>query len=249
MILFNTDLDNTLIYSYKHDIGEDKVCVEIYNGREISFMTKKSHELLNSIKDKILIVPTTTRTIEQFSRIDLGTGTLKYALVCNGGVLLEDGVENEVWYQESCRLVSDCMEELKKAEVLLENDKNRVFEIRDIKELFLFTKSREPYRSVESLKAELNPELVDVFCNGTKVYVVPKKLSKGMAIRRFRQWVGADMIIAAGDSEFDISMLEEADIAFAAEALIEKFPDRKNFIFEEKDIIFSDTILRYLKRR
>ena len=113
----------------------------------------------------------------------------------------------------------------------------------------MFTKSREPYRSVESLKAELNPELVDVFCNGTKVYVVPKKLSKGMAIRRFRQWVGADMIIAAGDSEFDISMLEEADIAFAAEALIEKFPDRKNFIFEEKDIIFSDTILRYLKRR
>ena len=37
-ILF-TDLDNTLIYSYKHAIGSAKRCAEIYQGREISFLT------------------------------------------------------------------------------------------------------------------------------------------------------------------------------------------------------------------
>ena len=34
MIGFFTALDNTLIYSYKHDIGTDKECVEFYNDRE-----------------------------------------------------------------------------------------------------------------------------------------------------------------------------------------------------------------------
>ena len=39
MAIFFTDLDNTLIYSYRRDIGRDKVCVELYQGREISFVT------------------------------------------------------------------------------------------------------------------------------------------------------------------------------------------------------------------
>ncbi len=29
MVLFCTDLDQTLIYSYKHEIGDRKRCVEI----------------------------------------------------------------------------------------------------------------------------------------------------------------------------------------------------------------------------
>ena len=46
VIGFFTDLDNTLIYSYKHDIGTDKECVEIYNDREISFSTKNTLKLI-----------------------------------------------------------------------------------------------------------------------------------------------------------------------------------------------------------
>ena len=30
MQIVHTDLDNTLIYSYKHEIGGPKTCVEIY---------------------------------------------------------------------------------------------------------------------------------------------------------------------------------------------------------------------------
>ncbi|MBD5137695.1 MAG: hypothetical protein HDT39_17440 [Lachnospiraceae bacterium] len=39
-------------------------------------------------------------------------------------------------------------------------------------------------------------------CNGVKAYVVPKKLSKGTALKRFREKVCGDKVIAAGDSEF-----------------------------------------------
>lgn len=41
MNIFCTDLDNTIIYSYKHNIGNDKINVEIYEDREISYITKK----------------------------------------------------------------------------------------------------------------------------------------------------------------------------------------------------------------
>lgn len=246
MIIFNSDLDNTLIYSYKHDIGEDKICVEIYEGREVSFMTKKSYQLLKFIQEKVVFVPTTTRTIEQYNRIDFGIGIPKYALVCNGGVLLEDGRENEEWYKKSWELVEDCMGELKKAENCLEHDEHRIFEIRNIKGLFIFTKSSEPHRSVERLKELLNLSLVDVFYNGVKVYVVPKKLSKGKAVKRFQKYLGADMIITAGDSEFDVSMLREADIAIAPKELLEQNPILNETVCAAAETVFSDAILEYV---
>lgn len=76
MYIFYSDLDNTLIYSYKHDIGSAKRCAEIYQGREISFMTETTGQLLTQIKDLALIVPVTTRTIEQYARIDMGIAEL-----------------------------------------------------------------------------------------------------------------------------------------------------------------------------
>ena len=83
MIIFHSDLDNTLIYSYKHEIGSEKRCVELYRGRELSYMTEKSLELLERIRERVLFVPTTTRTVEQYDRIRLGTTRAAYALVCN----------------------------------------------------------------------------------------------------------------------------------------------------------------------
>ena len=64
MVVFCTDLDNTIIYSYKHDIGDRKRNVELYQGREISFITDKTYDLLREIKNNIIIIPTSTRTKE-----------------------------------------------------------------------------------------------------------------------------------------------------------------------------------------
>ena len=148
MVVFHSDLDNTLIYSYKHDIGSDKKCVEVYQNREVSFMTKKSFDLLKAVKEKVVFVPTTTRTQEQYERIDLGIGIPRLALVCNGGVLLADGREDTKWYEESLNLIMDCGSELEKSELYLETDKYRSFEVRNIRGLFVFTKSDEPERTM-----------------------------------------------------------------------------------------------------
>ena len=243
MIIFNTDLDNTIIYSYKHDIGENKICAEIYQNREISFITDKTAELLKAANAAVTLVPTTTRTQEQYGRIDLGFGVPKYALVCNGGVLLVDGEEDIDWYNESFKAVSDCQEQLSLAEDILEQDENRTFEIRNIRRLFIFTKSDKPLESVDVLKSRLDTDKVDVFNNGVKVYVVPKSLSKGVAVNRLKKRLNADTVVSAGDSEFDVSMLSAADVAIAPKALSELDRLPEHTVLFDGEGIFSEFVL------
>lgn len=244
MIIFNTDLDNTMIYSYKHDIGENKRCVEIYQGREISYITDKTAELLKAVNNAVTLVPTTTRTAEQYGRIDLGIGTPKYALVCNGGILLVDGDEDKAWYEESLSLVGTASVELANAERILEDDINRTLDVRNIRGLFVFTKSSEPLLTVNTLKAKLDTNKVDVFNNGVKVYVLPKRLGKGFAVDRLRRRLGADMVIAAGDSDFDVSMLNTADIAIADKYLSDNSMLRNDVFFMGGNAVYSEQVLK-----
>lgn len=246
MIIFHSDLDNTLIYSYKRDIGQEKKCVELYDGREVSFMTEKSLQLLERIQEKVLVVPTTTRTVEQYQRIRLGIGVPEYALTCNGGVLLVEGWRDEKWYCQSRALVEPCRAEMIKAVNILEKDEDRSMEVRFIEELFVFTKSEKPQHTMEKLREELNTEKLDIFQNGIKVYAVPKALSKGNAVKRLRKKLNPEYVIAAGDSEFDVSMLREADAAVVPENLAEKFFMKEGCKVIGAGKIYSDAMLEYI---
>lgn len=240
MTVLHVDLDNTLIFSYKHDIGKDKINVELYQGREISFLTQKTYENLKKIKEIALIVPTSTRSIEQYNRINLHIGDIPYALVCNGGILLTDGKKDSSWYQTSLDLIRESLPALKAARHFLETDIRRKFELRFIEDLFLFTKCDQPGLVVEDLKKVLDTSLADVFHNQEKVYVVPRKLSKGNALERFQKYVKAGKIIAAGDSEFDISMLRAADTGIAPHGFRQKFSLNFQLIEMSGSKIFSD---------
>lgn len=243
MILF-TDLDNTIIYSYKHDIGPQKRNVEIYQGRKISFITEDTFEYLRELKKRILIVPTSTRTIEQYERIDLGVGRFRYALVCNGGILLKDGLRVDSWYEESLKEIRESKDELSEGLKLLEMDSRRTFELRYVENLFVFTKCDDPKTVVFDLQEKLDNGYVDVFNNGTKVYIVPKRLNKGRAVERFMEYKGESFSVTAGDSEFDISMLKMGNIGIAPSGFSTGF--KIDFFVEEMENgkIFSDELLK-----
>lgn len=243
MIILNVDLDNTLIYSYKHDIGNNCRNVELYEGREVSFITEKTYSLLQKVREKLLLVPTSTRTIEQYNRINLGIGNFQYALVCNGGILLRDGERDEEWYRKSQELITTSKEELEKAKNLLEKNERRYFDLRYIEELFIFTKCKNPESVVEYLKQALNTKLVDIFSNGEKVYVVPCKLNKGTAVRRFREMLEPEYVIAAGDSEFDRSMVEVADMGIVPFGFEKKYGITGEVYEMDEDRVFSESVL------
>ena len=229
-MIFFTDLDNTIIYSYKHDIGRDKINVELYQGREISFITQSTHEYLKKLKENVLVVPTSTRTVEQYERIDLKAGSFKYALVCNGGILLENGVRADNWYRQSLREIEESNGEIEKGLKLLEDNPLRTFEARYIEKLFVFTKCDSPELVVSQLENELDGSYVDVFNNGR-------------AIERFMEYMHESSAVAAGDSRFDIPMLKAADIGLAPAGFKEKF--NIDFAVEEMEgkKVFSDELL------
>lgn len=214
MDLFCSDLDNTLIYSSRRPLDGEKFCVERLDGREISFMTRRALELLKELEKRMLFIPVTTRRVEQYQRLCFPGISPSYVLACNGGVLLEEGKIAMDWYQGSLGMVEDCRGELDKGQRVLTEDENRDFEVWRIQELFLFTKTREPGETVKKLTDCLDLQKIDVLTNQSKVYVLPKVLNKGTALERIKCRLGAERVFAAGDSAFDVPMLEKADLAY-----------------------------------
>ncbi len=242
MKILCTDLDNTLIYSHRRDIGVDKCCVELYQGREVSYMTQKSSALLKQVRREWAVIPVTTRTCEQYARIDLHAAPFTHALVCNGGILLTEGRRDEEWREETMRLIAPARSEMDKAYRLLERDARRCFELRYIEQMLLFTKCSPVYEAAAFLKQRLDLTKVDVLHNGEKLYVIPAMLDKGTAVRRLKEKLQPQLLIAAGDSTFDLPMLLEADVSYAPEGFLKSCGAFTGKI-QEMGTVFSDHYL------
>lgn len=207
LILFS-DLDGTLIFSAKRkQVGD--IVIERKNGEEISCVTARQAELFPCLRN---VIPVTTRSIEQYRRIEFARFGFasKYSLCDNGGTLLVDGEIDKEWARWSAEIFAECEDELSHFRELLENDPCRSFEVRLVDGLFLFTKSKEP---PETLKYLRNGELCEFFFTGEKVYIVPKKLSKGAAVKRLAERLELAEFVAAGDSLMDLPMLNAASTA------------------------------------
>lgn len=211
-MLFAVDLDNTLIYSYKH--YHQGVCVERKEGKALSYMTAEAYTLLQQLKEQLTIVPLTTRSLEQYRRIQLwSAGEASYALTTNGAILLVGGQPDDAWARETDALIQESLVELEKALALLAQDKAVTLEARFVDEAFVYAKSCAVTESMEMLAKELDGEKIYLDHNGEKLYVLPKALTKGTALKRLVKRLGASQTIAAGDSLFDLSMLEAANVA------------------------------------
>ncbi|MFI3174712.1 MAG: HAD hydrolase family protein [Bacillota bacterium] len=246
MILFASDLDNTLIFSERRDLQGEKKCIEVYQGRNISYMTLDSISYLKQLQELVRFVPVTTRSLDGFLRIDFSdVGVPKYAVVCNGGILLEDGKVNEVWYSDSLHMIAESIPVLNQAMELLERDENRSFEVRKPNDLFVFTKSNSPELTVNLLEKTLDLSVVDVLSQKDKIYVMPKKLHKGTAVERLKNFFSPEKTIVAGDTIFDVPMLRLGELAYFPEelkAMAEEIPNGCCIAKEYGN--FSDILLK-----
>jgi len=232
MLLFASDLDNTLIFSYKKVTG-DAICVEMKADKKLSFMDVQAYKMLQEIKEKVTFVPITTRSVEQYRRIDLfGGNNPKYALVANGGILLIDNEIDQSWYEETKKIISPDRAQLKKALDILQQDIHTTLEPRFIDESFVYTKTDDINSTVETLRNSLNLNNVYVNSIGAKIYVHPIALNKGASLKRFKKRIGAEYVVCAGDSLLDVPMLEIADAAI--------FPDYEQLtdVLEGHDNVF-----------
>lgn len=208
-MIFFTDLDGTLIRTAERK-REGDIIVEFKDGREITCISAESAAILAELDG---IVPVTSRSVEQYLRINIRGFAPEFAIVDNGGNLLVNGVINRKWAEWAEEIVTKRRDELRECRAVLQNDENRSFEIRFVDERFLFTKSSDPERTIKRLS--MAGTGLALYNTGVKVYAIPPEFDKGAAVARFVGLFGkrGETIVCAGDSEMDAQMLRNADIA------------------------------------
>ena len=92
MTVVCVDLDRTIIYSaaaldlrMPDTEAPRLLCVEVYRGVPLSFLTEAAADTLRALHEVATVVPTTTRTPEQLARVRLPGPPARYAIAANGG--------------------------------------------------------------------------------------------------------------------------------------------------------------------
>ena len=233
-MLFASDLDNTLIHSYKA-AGPQDICVEVKSGKQLSFMAAEAFLLLKEINKRCVFVPVTTRSIEQYLRIDLGVSP-RYAVAAHGAVLLVDGKIDEQWIYETRQMLNVNLPKFSENEF--------IFDVRDVDGFFTAAKSKSPQDAVAYLHSVVDTRQFKICAVYNKVYVLPNGLDKGLALERLRKRLRPKTVICAGDSLFDIPMLSIADTAIIPGTL--KWRNENALILDADS--FALSMLRAVKK-
>lgn len=242
MYTWFSDLDNTIIYSHRIPFEQKKVLVEFLRGKEQSYMTQKTYDFMCG--NHISFVPVTTRTIEQYKRVFVFGEKIKaeHALVCNGAILLQNGIVDEEWLRETKDISNEEISSL----INIQNELAD-YNINNIEDIMLYFKTDKPMELAYMLRSKYANEKVYIGYDKRKVYVLPSKLSKGNAVRRYCSKFEIMRTVSSGDSEFDISMLNVTNISLCPSSLVSHIKSKnKIYAVGDKQII-SDNICERIK--
>lgn len=246
-MLFFSDLDNTLFYSHRHKPSGGVRCAEVLNGREQAFITEFAYSYLTS-QTAYEIIPVTTRTFDQYARVqpmlkELG---VKNALILNGAVLLKDGVEDDGWRRDSERAAQSAQLDLKRAMNAAEEIAGTHSVVSALPFLF-YVKTGDPEKTERLLRMAGSDEL-RITRDSRKVYCVPRNVNKGSAVKRYcTAYEEGRQTLAAGDGDFDIDMLQCADIGIYPLELSGRINAKIGIAIP--DGIFSDAVCGELQKR
>ncbi|PJE94387.1 HAD family hydrolase [Streptomyces carminius] len=222
-VLMASDLDRTLIYSAASlglampDAEAPRLlCVEVYQSGPLSYLTETAAALLAELAGRSVLVPTTTRTREQYGRIRLPGPPPRYAICANGGHLLVDGESDPGWHARVRRaLDADCASLAEvRARLTATADPAWLLKERVAEDLFAYLvvdRAELPEAWVKELADWAGPRGWTVSLQGRKIYAVPRPLTKSAAVAEVARRTGAGHVLAAGDSLLDADLLLAAD--------------------------------------
>lgn len=237
-----SDLDNTLIYSHRTTFSTEKVVVELLNDRVQSYMTKATYVFLKNMS--LDFVPVTTRSIEQYKRIFIFEKDIKvkHALVCNGAVLLNNGVIDVDWLNETKNLAKN---EINTLNIIRKSLKG--YDIKDVEGVMIYFASEQPEKIANELRRKYEYTNIYVGFDKRKVYLVPRSINKGNAIVRYCNRFFVEKTISSGDSDFDVPMANLTDYTFVSNLIINKVNRDKNVFSLGEDTIISDKICELIE--
>ncbi len=236
-ILMACDLDNTLIHSYKKK-KEGDVCIELIKGKEQGFINDDIREKIRQLNEKVIFVPITTRSIEQYLRIQWEKiAQPKYAVTTNGAVLLKNGKKDLDWLEESRTILENYKDELSRILKLLKQEDDYI-RCRTVDGMYVFAYCKEGIEAEKKVVSYKEKTILNVISSGKKIYFLPREFNKGYALQHLKDRINPDYVIAAGDSEIDIPMLEIADLALCKNEICNKFYHKnKRIFYDESNLV------------
>ncbi|WP_411344095.1 HAD family hydrolase [Paenibacillus sp. WLX1005] len=226
MLLYASDLDQTLIYSERSrgmEIDPHIMMVaEMVDERIVSHISIQALHKLKDIAAQIPFVPVTTRVLELYHRIHIFRDVVvpAYAITSNGGHILINGKIDQEWHQY---IMDDVRQQAAPAAEVISLFHSVAQPEWVIKESYwedtffsvLVNREQMPYEQVMALRPQLAQLGWELSIQGRKVYLVPFAVSKNRAMQRVREMTGATHVIASGDSLLDRGLLDAADSGIA----------------------------------
>ncbi|MFF0061722.1 HAD family hydrolase [Streptomyces sp. NPDC005279] len=262
--LVASDLDRTLIYSAAAlqlpmpDADAPRLlCVEVYEGKPLSYLTETAAGLLTGLAADSVFVPTTTRTREQYHRIHLPGPAPQFAICANGGHLLVDGVSDPDWQRRVAATLADECASLAevRAHLIAAADPAWLLKERIAEDLFAYLvveRTLLPDGWVKELAKWAEGRGWTVSLQGRKIYAVPQPLTKSAAVREVARRTGSERILAAGDSLLDADLLLAADRAWRpghGELADSGWTAPNTDVLTEKGVAAGEEILRRFLRK
>ncbi|MGL4305195.1 MAG: HAD family hydrolase [Mycobacteriaceae bacterium] len=220
-----SDLDRTLIYSSAalllntSDSTDPQLnCVEVYNGKPLSFMMHTAMLRLQALQQRVPVVPTTTRTVAQYQRINLRIAVPEYAITSNGGNILHRGIVDAQWNADIHQQLASMSVPLAELEIELarRTDPSWVLTSQTADNLFSYLvvdSARMPVDFLEQWRQWCLERGWVVSMQGRKIYSIPTFISKSHAINEVLRRLGGSRLLSAGDGLLDADLLETADLA------------------------------------
>ena len=222
MVVFS-DLDRSIIYSNKFLKEVEKEtykCIEIKDDKEISYISLKTLDFIKNINNKTIFIPTTTRTTEQFRRINFKQNNIEfeYAITCNGGCILKNNQPLDSWNEEVKKIKS----EAESIDVMINifdkyKEMDGITNFRIAEDLFFYIVVDYQKFNISFLdnfikRLEYNNWIY--YISGRKIYFLPKGICKENAIKYLCELNNINKFAVIGDSEMDRGMLDLTEKAY-----------------------------------
>jgi hydroxymethylpyrimidine pyrophosphatase-like HAD family hydrolase len=199
------DLDGTLIHSRRRvPDPTGHLVVEVYDGRDVGFITPEAWDLLAEVQRQGYLVPATARTIRQYRRIRFPEPP-RVAVLAGGAIVLVDDEIDPVWDAEvRARLdaagasVGDVAARLR--------DEPTTEEPRIGDDRFAYVRVA-PEADVAGFTDWCTERGWRVVHQDGRIYCHPEGLSKSSPLPRVAELVGAEPAIALGDGLMDAELL------------------------------------------
>ncbi|MBB3109749.1 hydroxymethylpyrimidine pyrophosphatase-like HAD family hydrolase [Paenibacillus phyllosphaerae] len=220
-MIFASDLDQTLIYSIRSiGLPLDSPLVmpaETIEGKVRSYISIQAYEQLKIIAQEMMFVPVTTRTVEQYRRIELFQERIRpqYAVTSNGGNVLIHGEPDPEWNARIRRTMLHQAASSEEVQRIYRKVVHGDWVLREdlCDDLFysiLIERERMPLEDVMQLADVLQQLGWETSIQGRKIYMVPCTVKKSDALAHIKELAGVETVIASGDSLLDRCLLDYA---------------------------------------